>query len=84
MKPVGSKKRKNRNNNRLSFDASKTWGCKPARTVREGCGGTELGVCSFVMVPTLKKAAPPHPRGCLPLFENKIAVQYLSTLQPQY
>ena len=39
----------NCNNNMMSFDTLKTGGCKPARAVREGCGSTEPGVCSFVL-----------------------------------
>ena len=46
------------NNNRLSFDSSKTGGCKPARTVIEGCGSTEP-VGGDLGVPTLKEAVPP-------------------------
>ena len=37
------------NKNRMSVGASKTAGCKPTRMVREGCGSTESGVCSFVL-----------------------------------
>ena len=34
--------------------------------MKEGCGSTEPGVCSFFWVPTLKEAVPPHPRGSPP------------------
>ena len=39
----------NSDNDRLSFDASKTGGCKLTRIAGEGCDSTEPGVCSFVL-----------------------------------
>ena len=35
--------------------------CKPARTMREGCGSTESGVCSFVLYLPSKRKCPPPP-----------------------
>ena len=51
----------NSNNNRLSFDASKTGGCKPTRIVREGCGSIEPGVCSFVLGTYPQRGSAPSP-----------------------
>ena len=48
--------------NRLSFDTFETEGREPVRIVREGCGDTESGVCSFketVPSPPLLVAAAP-------------------------
>ena len=52
-------------NDRLSLDASKTGGCKPTRILREGCGSTEPGVCSFVLgtYPQRGSAPPPPSTG---------------------
>ena len=62
----------NSSSNRLSFDTLKTGGCKPARTMREGCGCTEPGVCIFVLgtYPQRGSVPPPPPQQppvpCLP------------------
>ena len=60
------------NNNRLSFDALNTGGCKPTRIVREGCGSTEPGVCSFVLGTYVQRGSAPKAQrpgrgGGLPL-----------------
>ena len=57
---LGVNRNNNSNTNRLSFDASKTGGCKPTRIVREDCGSTEPGIVLF-WVPTLNEAVPPPP-----------------------
>ena len=62
MMSTGGNRGNNSNNNRLSFDASKTGSCKLARTVREGCGSTELGVCNFVLGTYPQRGSAPLPQ----------------------
>ena len=58
---LGVNHRKNSDDNRLSFDASKTGDCKQTRMVREGCDSTESGVCSFVLGTYSQRGSAPLP-----------------------
>ena len=67
---LGSKHSNNRNINRLHFaiDVLKAEVCESSRIVREGCGGTESGVCGFVFgtYPQTGSAPPPPPGQEMP------------------